>query len=132
MIGAGVIVDGALLRGTTGSAGEIGLSRQTRTDQRSLDRAAGADALVQRYLELGGDRSGADVSLIIAAASEGEPAALAAFDDVIDQIAVAVANAVLVVDPKWSSLAVRSLCRRSLFSSRCAVGFENSCQKPRP
>ena len=104
-IGAGIVHHGRLLRGASGTAGEIG--HTTVSDSRELCRcgnrgclelSAGGPALVARLGH--GGVSVRDVPEIVTRAREGDAACLRVLDDVGDQVGLAVANLVNLLNPE--------------------------------
>lgn len=99
-VGAGLVVDGSLFRGYRGAAGEIGLMRlYSGTDPVELDRLAGAEALLRRYHEAGGSEV-TDAESVFTHAASGDAAARIVISDVIDDLALGVANAINVFGPE--------------------------------
>jgi predicted NBD/HSP70 family sugar kinase len=99
-IGAGLILDGRLYRGHTGAAGEIGYMRSSITQPLELERKAAADALVERYRSHGGEASAGSPEAVFDRLAVGDPAAVAAVREVIDEQALALANAIALLDPQ--------------------------------
>jgi predicted NBD/HSP70 family sugar kinase len=97
-IGAGVLLGGELFGGSRGAAGDIGRLRDT-IDGPTLQEELGADGIVRRYIEGGGDASLDSSEDILARIGQGDPVAAEVFERTLDRLAVAIANAVLVVDP---------------------------------
>jgi glucokinase len=98
-VGAGLILGGYLFRGSRGGAGEIGLVRlRTPAGTVELDRVAGASALVSRYVEAGGTPDTAEN--VFRRAASGESVASAAISEVLDDLALAIANAIMLLDPE--------------------------------
>jgi predicted NBD/HSP70 family sugar kinase len=99
-IGARLLVDGDVYNGWRGAAGEIGLMRSThRPGDRTLGEEAGSEAIVQRYHAAGGDRRVSSAPEVFTRAREGDQAAVSALDAAFDRLAVAVANAIVVLNP---------------------------------
>ena len=119
-VGAGLILDGQLYRGTRGAAGEIGylvpnesyLGRQVNGFG-ALESLADRNALAARgcaHIQGGGqsvlnDLCAADpdkltAEMVLDAARAGDPQASAAMSEVIDYLSIAVANLICVVDPE--------------------------------
>ena len=105
-LGMGLVMDGRLIRGIRGAAGEIGYlplgadpfepeSRRTG----ALERAIGAHGIVARY-EAAGGASGLAVPAIFARLQAGESAAAAAIDETARLLALAVAAVCAIVDPE--------------------------------
>jgi predicted NBD/HSP70 family sugar kinase len=99
-IGAGLMVGGQLYRGATGAAGEIGLSRTSADPAaRDLERMVAGPALTIAYRERTGRELGNPAELFRLAA-EGDAAAAAVVEAALDQLAVVLTNALLVVNPE--------------------------------
>ncbi len=103
-IGAGLIVGGTLLRGSSGGAGEIGFlpfgsDPFEAPDHRAgaLERAAATGAIIERYRSLSGRT--ADVPGVFDAANDGDAAAVRTLDEVAVEIARAAAAVAVLVDP---------------------------------
>jgi predicted NBD/HSP70 family sugar kinase len=100
-VGAGLILNGVLFRGATGAAGEVGYLRKSLAGPApQLEWEAAAGALVRRYLEHGGDGSLTTAKEIFDQAAAGDRAAAAAVSEVIDELAIGIANAIAVIDPE--------------------------------
>jgi glucokinase len=121
-IGGGIILDGKLVRGAHGIAGELGhttmvpggypcgCGRHGCAEQyasgRALVRFARAGAVVkpeaaERLLELaGGEVDAIKGPIVTRAARAGDPTALAAFDQVGHWLGIAMADLVQVIDPQ--------------------------------
>lgn len=132
-IGAGVVVRGKLLHGTTGAAGEIGFlpfgaDPFEAESQKigALERVTATSAIISHYLELSGQKS--DVPSVFDAANAGDIAAQETLDRVAKQIARAAAAIAAIVDPSviviGGSIGARSelLERIVRFSSQCYPG----------
>ncbi len=116
-LGAGVISNGALIRGRDGAAGEIGYVHVPGADDRdpaygSLESRVNASALLQlgraqlaqhpesRLAELSyGDAANLTAEGITLAATEGDPAAVAALRELARVLAEGVAPALLTLNP---------------------------------
>jgi predicted NBD/HSP70 family sugar kinase len=96
-IGAGLILGGSLYRGATGAAGEIGLLPRAESGV-ALERVASADALAADYARRTGDRDAAPED-VVARARAGDDDARAAVETVVDELAIGIANAVIVLNP---------------------------------
>ncbi|MGW1540698.1 ROK family protein, partial [Streptomyces sp. NPDC002309] len=103
-IGAGVVVDGGLLRGTRGFAGELG-HVPVRPDgpecacggRGCLEQYAGEEALLRAAgLEPGGDR----VGLLAGLAADGDENVRRALRDAGEALGVALTGAVNLLDPE--------------------------------
>ena len=108
-IGLGMVVGGALYRGGTGSAGELGSllvsPPQSGTAPATLEDVASAPSIRKRFGRAVEDglRSGldadADLPEILAAAASGDEAAAAVLDEVAAAMALAVSHLCLIADP---------------------------------
>ena len=103
-IGAGIVVDGQLLRGSCGGAGEIGFLpfgadpfEAESLNSGALERVAATHAIINLYESLSGKLT--DVIGVFAAADAGDEHAVRTLDEVSRQIARAAAAIVAVVDP---------------------------------
>jgi N-acetylglucosamine repressor len=119
-IGAGLILDGQLYRGSQWAAGEIGylvpgsqVLGQTVDAYGSLEKQAGSSGIVRRakqrlaagelssLADLSESKStGLTVEMILAAAQTGDPLAAAVVTEIVDLLSIAVANLIAVIDPK--------------------------------
>lgn len=99
-IGAGLILDGRLYRGHTGAAGEIGYMRSSIAEPLELERKAAAGALVERYRRHAGEASVRSPEAVFDRLAAEDPAAVAAVSEVIDDLALALANAIALLDPQ--------------------------------
>ncbi len=102
-IGGGLLVRGALHRGSNGMAGEFGHmrvvpdGRQCQCGRRGCwEQYCSGRALVRAASDAGSDLSGAALTT---AAREGDVVALAAYDQVGHWLGVGVANLVAALDP---------------------------------
>lgn len=105
-IGMGIVMDGHLMRGARGAAGEIAYLPLGGDPYDSggfrlgtLETAVGSAAIVRRYLGYGG-RSGDTVKAIFQAAAGEEPAALATIEETARLLAPAIAAVAAVLDPE--------------------------------
>ena len=103
-IGAGIVVGGNLLRGSTGGAGEIGFLpfgadpfEQESLEVGAFERVSATKAIIDLYASKSGQT--ADVPSIFEAANAGDAAALTTLDEVAKQISRGAAALVAVVDP---------------------------------
>ena len=103
-IGAGIVVEGKLMRGVSGAAGEIGFlpfgadpfeAESLKTG--ALERVSATDAIVGQYQALTGKNL--SVPDIFDAVGEGDPHAKKTLDTVALQIARASATLIAVLDP---------------------------------
>jgi predicted NBD/HSP70 family sugar kinase len=98
-IGAGLILGGELRRGASGAAGEIGLLRRGSPRRNvELERVASVPALVEAYRAAGGECE--DAQEVVARAGEGDRLASRALDATIDELALGLANAVMILNPR--------------------------------
>jgi glucokinase len=98
----GVVVEGTVLTGAHGAAGEIGYNLLVAGDHSGpheghapLEERAGGGAIGARGREVGGDGDAASVFALAGT----EPAARAFLAETLDELAVHVANAAILVDP---------------------------------
>jgi glucokinase len=100
-VGAGLVLNNMLFRGSRGAAGEIGYMRLASAGEPvDLDRLGGADALARSYLEAGGTGSAQSAEDVFQHAATGDQAAAAAVGRVVNDLATAIANAILVLNPE--------------------------------
>ena len=104
-VGAGIILDGNLIRGAHNSAGELGylqvggnLSKQDMQHAGSLENEVAAAGIQRRYTELSGNQS--SVPEIFDLAAKGVHEACVVLDKTAQLLANAVAALCAVVDPK--------------------------------
>lgn len=108
-IGAGIISDGTLYRGQTRSAGEVGyLLTSTESLANTydgfgdLESRIGAESITSRAREIGlAASSGAELTVaeVFASARAGNNQALQLLEDIVDDLALAVANLAAILDP---------------------------------
>jgi glucokinase len=98
----GVVVDGVVLTGAHGAAGEIGYNLLVADDRSGpheghapLEERAGGGAIGARGREVGGNGDAASVFAL----ARTEPAAGAFLQEALGELAVHVANAAILVDP---------------------------------
>lgn len=101
-IALGVVVDGAVLTGAHGAAGEVGYNLLAAGERSGahdghapLEERVGGVAIGARGREVGGNGDAASVFAL----ARAEPAARALLDEVLGELAVHVANAAILVDP---------------------------------
>ena len=108
-VGSGIVVDGKLVHGSTGGAGELGHNilipngRQCSCGRRGcLETYTSARGIVQTYCELKGIPVSADVNskMIGDLANQGDPIALKTWETVADQLGLAMANSVTFSAPE--------------------------------
>jgi predicted NBD/HSP70 family sugar kinase len=101
-VGAGLIIGGRLYRGATGAAGEIGfLRRSASPPPRELEQEAAAAAIVTHYREAGGAAEAQTAESVFERAEKGEAAARTVVAAAIDELAVGIANAIIVMNPEF-------------------------------
>ncbi len=99
-IGSGLLHNGHLVRGVTGAAGEMGLMVGCWSEHATaLEKVASGTSLVRRYEELGGSAASSPAELFHRAAQDDEPARTA-LEAGLDALAVALTNAILMIDPE--------------------------------
>jgi predicted NBD/HSP70 family sugar kinase len=118
-IGAGIILNGQLFRGSHGAAGEVGyiipneaclgreydgygclesLAGSTGIAARASARLAnGAPSVLRESDEF--DPSKLTAEMILAAVREGDPLAQSVLDETLDYLSIAVANLICILDP---------------------------------
>lgn len=94
-LGGAVVVDGTLLRGAHGAAGEFGFLLAGREQLRRREPMAMETLVGGRFLAA---RAGADPAAVLAAASAGEPTAVALVAEFLDHVAMAVVDIAAVLD----------------------------------
>ena len=108
-VGSGIVVDGKLVHGSTGAAGELGHAilyhhgRKCSCGREGfLETYTSARGIVQTYCELKGIPVSADVTskMIGELAHQGDPVALKTWATVGDQLGLAMANAVTFSAPE--------------------------------
>jgi predicted NBD/HSP70 family sugar kinase len=105
-LGMGLVMDGRLIRGMRGGAGEIGylplgvdpFEAESRRAG-ALERTIGAHGIVARY-EAAGGAKGLAVPAIFARLQTGDGAAAAAIEETARLLALAVAAVCAIVDPE--------------------------------
>jgi predicted NBD/HSP70 family sugar kinase len=104
-IGQGLILDGTLVRGARGGAGEIGylpigsnpFGEEAKTTG-AFERSVGSHAILERYKEKNG--AGKSVQEIFEMAEGGEAAALQTLDETARILALGVAATAALLDPQ--------------------------------
>lgn len=108
-VGSGIVIDGKLVHGSTGAAGELGHcilipnGRQCTCGRRGcLETYTSARGIVQTYFELKGTpvEAGIDSKAIGDLANQGDPIALKTWETVADQLGLALANSVTFSAPE--------------------------------
>jgi predicted NBD/HSP70 family sugar kinase len=100
-VGAGVVIGGRLYRGATGAAGEVGfLRRSGSAPPLQLELEAAGPAIVRHYHEAGGGDDVKTAETVFDRAGLGDASARAAVSAAIDELAVGIANAIIVLNPE--------------------------------
>ncbi len=108
-VGSGIVLDGKLVHGSTGGAGELGHcilipnGRQCSCGRKGcLETYTSARGIVQTYCELKGIPVTADIDskMIGDLANQGDPIALKTWETVADQLGLAMANSVTFSAPQ--------------------------------
>jgi predicted NBD/HSP70 family sugar kinase len=100
-VGAGVVIGGRLYRGATGAAGEVGfLRRSASAPPLQLELEAAGPAIVRHYREAGGGDGAQTAETVFDRAELGDESARAAVALAIDELAVGIANAIIVLNPE--------------------------------
>ncbi len=108
-VGSGIVVDGKLVHGSTGGAGELGHNiliphgRKCSCGREGcLETYTSARGIVQTYCELKGVPVTADITskMIGELAHQGDPVALKTWETVADQLGLAMANSVTFSAPE--------------------------------
>jgi len=117
-LGGAVVVDGRLLRGAHGAAGEIGFLMAGREQLRrpglmAMEELVGGRALAARARELGAGEGGAgeggdralvpdpaDAAAVFEAARRGAPVAVRVLDELLEHVAMTVIDVAAVLDPQ--------------------------------
>jgi predicted NBD/HSP70 family sugar kinase len=106
-VGLGLYVNGQLIRGENGAAGEIGylpiggdpLQAESRL-QGCLEYQVGATGVVRRYQEAGGGSEVDSVRQVFERAQAGDPLAAGVVDETARLIGLAAATVIATVDPQ--------------------------------
>jgi glucokinase len=118
-IGAGIILNGQLYRGSHDAAGEVGYIipnerclRRVYDEFGCLEGLAGSMGIVQRAVvrlvqgepsvlneQIARDPSRLTVEMVLSAARAGDPLAQTVLDETLDYLSIAVANLVCILDP---------------------------------
>jgi glucokinase len=96
-LGGAVMVDGKLLRGAHGAAGEFGFLLAAREQLRRREPMAMETLVGGRFLAA---RAGAEPAAVLAAAAAGNPTAVAVVDELLDHVAMVIVDIAAVVDPE--------------------------------
>ncbi len=108
-VGSGIVVDGKLVHGSTGGAGELGHNilipngRQCSCGRKGcLETYTSARGIVQTYCELKGCHVTPEVTskMIGELAHQGDPIAIKTWETVADQLGLAMANSVTFSAPE--------------------------------
>ena len=105
-IGAGIIIDGTLYRGSSEASGEIGHMISGREflgksyiDFGVLESVASGTGMIKRVPKSAGVTN-PSIEGIFEAARQGHPWARGLLDDAIDNLAIAIANLAVLLDPE--------------------------------
>jgi fructokinase len=103
-IGSGLIIDGKIYSGTTGSAGEFGHNVIDPSGQKersglagTVEAFAGGPDLVRNYIKLGGKMSNPDPKKIFVSK---EPAAKKAMSEALEHFAIGLASLMNILNPE--------------------------------
>jgi predicted NBD/HSP70 family sugar kinase len=136
-IGMGLVIEGRLVRGARGAAGEIGylpLGADPFTAEGrhagTLERAIGAQGVVARYEAAGGEK-GLPVPAIFERPAAGDAAAIATIDETARLLALAVASVCAIVDIEHVALG-GSIGTRSELIARVERFLPVCMARPRP
>jgi len=109
-VGAGIVNDGQLVRGASGSAGEWGHSKVTIGGRRChcggtgcLEAYIGGSSIIQRWNEIGGNTTGddeRDLVQLIQLASNGDGPASKLLDETIEIFGLGLSNLVNLLNPQ--------------------------------
>lgn len=102
-VGAALILDGRLYRGAMGASGELGYTLMSRSSLETpwpgfgdLESRIGAAAVRRRL----GDEVGRGAEGLLAGVRDGDVDARALFDEVVDDLALSIANASVLLNPE--------------------------------
>jgi predicted NBD/HSP70 family sugar kinase len=105
-VGMGIVADGRLLRGLRGAAGEIAYLPiggdpfdPTGVANGTFETAVNSDALLRRYEGYGGTPGGT-VGSVLAALAVAEAPAVAAIDETVRLLVLAVSSVCAILDPE--------------------------------
>jgi glucokinase len=96
-LGGAVVVDGKLLRGAHGAAGEFGFLLTGREQLRRREPMAMETLVGGRSIAT---RAGTDPAVVFAAAAAGDGAAGQVVDELLDHVAMAIVDIAAVLDPE--------------------------------
>jgi glucokinase len=105
-LGGAVVVDGTVLRGAHGAAGELGFLMAGRGQLRrpgvmGMESVVGGWAIADRARDVAGaDPAWADAAAVFTAADAGDPAAAEVVDEILDHVAMTIIDVTAVVDPE--------------------------------
>ena len=132
-IGAGILVNGKLLRGSVNGAGEWGHTKVTvggRTcacgSVDCLEALVGGGAIVRRWLETGGEPAPTEdesLAQLIEAADDGDPSASSVVDETVRLLGVGLANLINLFNPAqiviggWAGLQLLAARRSEIHHS---------------
>jgi glucokinase len=104
-LGGAVVVDGTVLRGRHGAAGEIGFLMADRTQLRrpglmGMESRVGGRWIAARARELGADPVVEDAAAVFAAAGRGDAVATQVLEELLEHVAMTIVDVTAVVDPE--------------------------------
>ncbi len=119
-VGAGILIDGQLFRGSLGSAGEIGFSfigteslEYRNKNWGYLEKTASVEGMRESALKtlrqgressmrelVGGDPEQVSAAIVCTAAAKGDPVAGEIIQTVVSHLAVVFANMILILNPE--------------------------------
>ena len=109
-VGAALIIDGRLYRGTSGAAGEIGYQMLDRSALESpwprfgdLESRIGTAGILARWTGTD-DSSHTGTEQFLEQVRQGEASAIRVFNEVVDDVALAIGNICVVLNPELVAL----------------------------
>ncbi len=106
-IGAGIIIDGTLYRGSSEASGEIGhmvpgkeFLGKSYVDFGALESVASATGMVNKIPRNAAAASNPSIEAIFEAARQGSAWACSLRDEAVDNLAIAIANLTVLLDPE--------------------------------
>jgi predicted NBD/HSP70 family sugar kinase len=106
-IGAGIIIDGTLYRGSREASGEIGhmipgreFLGKTYVDFGVLESVASATGMVKKIPKSAGAADSPSTEAIFEAARQGQAWARVILEEVVDYLAIAIGNLSVILDPE--------------------------------
>lgn len=106
-VGAGLVYNGSVYRGSSGGAGEFGHLVSEVGGRRCecgksgcLEAYVGENALLQRVHEIGGRYSSLSIEQFLDSAHDGDPAAAQIYAELTQRLGVAIANLINLLNPE--------------------------------